>query len=108
MELNPGVLPSSVQVRFPDPHKLHKFKVIVSPTEGIWAEGDIEFDVEIPETYNMKPPTVSLASKINAIYRLNETLRSMTHVMVGIVEVNEKQLALGMNDQLYHIISFSG
>ncbi|XP_003745550.1 NEDD8-conjugating enzyme UBE2F [Galendromus occidentalis] len=57
-ELTPEVLPSTAQVSFPHPDSLHKFHVYIRPTEGYWRGGRFEFEVSVPEDYNMSPPKV--------------------------------------------------
>lgn len=59
MELTPEVLPLSVRVRFPNPNSLHHILVCIKPTEGYWKGGSFDFEVNVPEEYNMVPPKVN-------------------------------------------------
>ncbi|XP_077997273.1 NEDD8-conjugating enzyme UBE2F-like [Glandiceps talaboti] len=57
-------LPASCKVHFDDEHKLHLFKITISPEEGHWKSGKFHFKVEVPEDYNMVPPKVTCETKI--------------------------------------------
>lgn len=52
------------KVTFPDPNCLHEFSVYISPEEGMWKYGTYRFQVNVPEDYNIKPPTVKCKTRI--------------------------------------------
>lgn len=57
-ELTPEVLPPTAEVKFPHPDRLYKFHVYIRPVEGYWRGGRFEFEVSVPDDYNMSPPKV--------------------------------------------------
>ncbi|VDN98072.1 unnamed protein product [Rodentolepis nana] len=57
-------LPSTCKMTYPDPNKIHEFKLEITPNEGIWQHGRFIFDFNIPETYNHAPPVVKCLTKI--------------------------------------------
>ncbi|MCL4123966.1 UNVERIFIED_CONTAM: hypothetical protein GTU68_054129 [Idotea baltica] len=61
MEAN---LPEGVQVKFANPDVLYKFQIIISPTEGYWCSGVFEFEVTVPEEYNIAPPIVKCETRL--------------------------------------------
>ncbi|XP_003745555.1 NEDD8-conjugating enzyme UBE2F [Galendromus occidentalis] len=58
MELNQDILPNTVRVHFPDPNAFHHLMVSVCPSEGLWSGGVFDFEINVPEEYNMAPPKV--------------------------------------------------
>ncbi|XP_078537446.1 NEDD8-conjugating enzyme UBE2F isoform X3 [Lissotriton helveticus] len=57
-------LPGTCKVDFPDANKLHFFHLIVSPDEGYYQSGKFQFEIEVPESYNMVPPKVKCSTRI--------------------------------------------
>ncbi|MGH0149697.1 UNVERIFIED_CONTAM: hypothetical protein FKN15_035881 [Acipenser sinensis] len=46
-------LPNTCKVNFPDVNKLHHFQLDVTPDEGYYQSGKFQFEVDVPEAYNM-------------------------------------------------------
>ncbi|XP_042322887.1 NEDD8-conjugating enzyme UBE2F isoform X3 [Sceloporus undulatus] len=46
-------LPCTCEVKFPDPNKLHYFLLTVNPDEGYYQNGTFQFEIEVPDAYNM-------------------------------------------------------
>nr|KAF6451366.1 putative ubiquitin conjugating enzyme E2 F (putative) [Molossus molossus] len=46
-------LPCTCKVHFPDPNKLHRFQLTVTPDEGYYQGGKFQFETEVPDAYNM-------------------------------------------------------
>ncbi|EMP27007.1 NEDD8-conjugating enzyme UBE2F [Chelonia mydas] len=46
-------LPCTCKVNFPDPNKLHYFQLTVTPDEGYYQGGKFQFEIEVPDAYNM-------------------------------------------------------
>ncbi|XP_019378860.1 PREDICTED: NEDD8-conjugating enzyme UBE2F isoform X1 [Gavialis gangeticus] len=57
-------LPCTCKVNFPDPNKLHYFQLTVIPDEGYYQGGKFQFEIEVPEAYNMVPPKVKCLTRI--------------------------------------------
>nr|XP_033800242.1 NEDD8-conjugating enzyme UBE2F isoform X3 [Geotrypetes seraphini] len=57
-------LPCTCKVNFPDPNKLHYFQLIVNPDEGYYQAGKFQFEIEVPDAYNMVPPKVKCLTRI--------------------------------------------
>ncbi|XP_034416936.1 NEDD8-conjugating enzyme UBE2F isoform X2 [Cyclopterus lumpus] len=57
-------LPSTCKVSFPDEDKLHHFQLAVSPDEGYYHSGRFQFEIDVPEAYNMVPPKVRCLTRI--------------------------------------------
>ncbi|RVE57832.1 hypothetical protein OJAV_G00203200 [Oryzias javanicus] len=57
-------LPSTCKASFPDENKLHHFQLSVSPDEGYYQSGKFQFEVDVPEAYNMVPPKVRCLTRI--------------------------------------------
>ncbi|XP_075036445.1 NEDD8-conjugating enzyme UBE2F isoform X1 [Mixophyes fleayi] len=57
-------LPCTCKVNFPDPNKLHYFQLIVSPDESYYQGGKFQFEIEVPDAYNMVPPKVKCLTRI--------------------------------------------
>lgn len=57
-------LPCTCKVNFPDPNKLHYFQLTVSPDESYYKGGKFQFEIEVPEAYNMVPPKVKCLTRI--------------------------------------------
>jgi len=57
-------IPSFVAVKFDNPDRLYDFRVVISPEEGDWMGGHFRFHVQVPEGYNIEPPTVTCQSKL--------------------------------------------
>ncbi|XP_032690418.1 NEDD8-conjugating enzyme UBE2F-like [Odontomachus brunneus] len=57
-------LPTTCQVSFNDPHRLHEFSLLIVPDEGYWTNGRFYFQIHIPEDYNMAPPKVKCLTKL--------------------------------------------
>ncbi|KAF0026203.1 hypothetical protein F2P81_020940 [Scophthalmus maximus] len=49
---------------FPDEDKLHHFHLAVSPDEGYYQSGRFQFEIDVPEAYNMVPPKVRCLTRI--------------------------------------------
>uniref|UniRef100_A0A3B4ZZS1 E2 NEDD8-conjugating enzyme n=1 Tax=Stegastes partitus TaxID=144197 RepID=A0A3B4ZZS1_9TELE len=49
---------------FPDEDKLHHFQLAVSPDEGYYQSGRFQFEIDVPEAYNMVPPKVRCLTRI--------------------------------------------
>uniref|UniRef100_A0A8D0E6W1 E2 NEDD8-conjugating enzyme n=1 Tax=Salvator merianae TaxID=96440 RepID=A0A8D0E6W1_SALMN len=52
------------EVKFPDPNKLHYFLLTVHPDEGYYQNGTFQFEIEVPDAYNMVPPKVKCLTRI--------------------------------------------
>uniref|UniRef100_A0A8C4XJX0 E2 NEDD8-conjugating enzyme n=1 Tax=Falco tinnunculus TaxID=100819 RepID=A0A8C4XJX0_FALTI len=52
------------KVNFPDPNKLHYFQLTVIPDEGYYQGGKFQFEIEVPDAYNMVPPKVKCLTRI--------------------------------------------
>nr|XP_019945388.1 PREDICTED: NEDD8-conjugating enzyme UBE2F-like [Paralichthys olivaceus]XP_019945389.1 PREDICTED: NEDD8-conjugating enzyme UBE2F-like [Paralichthys olivaceus]XP_019945390.1 PREDICTED: NEDD8-conjugating enzyme UBE2F-like [Paralichthys olivaceus] len=46
-------LPSTCKASFPDEDQLHHFQLAVSPDEGYYQSGRFQFEINVPEAYNM-------------------------------------------------------
>uniref|UniRef100_A0A4W5PUB7 E2 NEDD8-conjugating enzyme n=1 Tax=Hucho hucho TaxID=62062 RepID=A0A4W5PUB7_9TELE len=57
-------LPSTCEASFPDENKLHHFQLAVSPDEGYYQSGKFQFEINVPEAYNMVPPKVKCQTRI--------------------------------------------
>ncbi|XP_054643784.1 NEDD8-conjugating enzyme UBE2F isoform X3 [Dunckerocampus dactyliophorus] len=57
-------LPSTCKANFPDEDKLHHFQLAVSPDEGYYQSGRFQFEIDVPEAYNMVPPKVRCLTRI--------------------------------------------
>nr|XP_061799605.1 NEDD8-conjugating enzyme UBE2F isoform X2 [Nerophis lumbriciformis] len=57
-------LPSTCKANFPDEDKLHHFQLAVSPDEGYYQSGRFQFEINVPEAYNMVPPKVRCLTRI--------------------------------------------
>nr|XP_009684063.1 PREDICTED: NEDD8-conjugating enzyme UBE2F isoform X3 [Struthio camelus australis] len=57
-------LPCTCKVNFPDPNKLHYFQLTVIPDEGYYQAGKFQFEIEVPDAYNMVPPKVKCLTRI--------------------------------------------
>ncbi|XP_075685743.1 NEDD8-conjugating enzyme UBE2F isoform X2 [Rhinoderma darwinii] len=57
-------LPCTCKVNFSDPNKLHYFQLSVSPDESYYQGGKFQFEIEVPEAYNMVPPKVKCLTRI--------------------------------------------
>ncbi|XP_041858251.1 NEDD8-conjugating enzyme UBE2F isoform X2 [Melanotaenia boesemani] len=57
-------LPSTCKASFPDENKLHHFQLAVSPDEGYYQSGRFQFEIDVPEAYNMVPPKVRCMTRI--------------------------------------------
>nr|XP_025042620.1 NEDD8-conjugating enzyme UBE2F isoform X1 [Pelodiscus sinensis] len=55
---------STCKVNFPDPNKLHYFQLTVNPDEGYYQGGKFQFEIEVPDAYNMVPPKVKCLTRI--------------------------------------------
>jgi len=58
MELTSDILPSTVRIVFPNPNSLNQLLVSVRPTDGYWVGGVFDFQIMVPDGYNMVPPKV--------------------------------------------------
>ncbi|XP_039351786.1 NEDD8-conjugating enzyme UBE2F isoform X2 [Mauremys reevesii] len=52
------------KVNFPDSNKLHYFQLTVTPDEGYYQGGKFQFEIEVPDAYNMVPPKVKCLTRI--------------------------------------------
>uniref|UniRef100_A0A8C5F4Q3 E2 NEDD8-conjugating enzyme n=1 Tax=Gadus morhua TaxID=8049 RepID=A0A8C5F4Q3_GADMO len=59
-----GHLPTTCKANFPDEDKLHHFHLAVSPDEGYYQSGRFQFEINVPEAYNMVPPKVKCLTRI--------------------------------------------
>ncbi|MEE6490901.1 hypothetical protein FKM82_016044 [Ascaphus truei] len=57
-------LPCTCKVNFPDPDSLHNFQLIVSPDESYYQGGKFQFEIDVPDAYNMVPPKVKCLTRI--------------------------------------------
>ncbi|KAK8747906.1 hypothetical protein OTU49_016222 [Cherax quadricarinatus] len=57
-------LPEGCVAKFEDPDTLHSFRLVVSPPEGYWSGGVFVFSINVPEEYNIAPPTVRCETKL--------------------------------------------
>ncbi|XP_026121510.1 NEDD8-conjugating enzyme UBE2F-like [Carassius auratus] len=57
-------LPNTCKVTFPDENKLCHFQLAISPDEGYYLGGKFQFEIEVPEAYNMVPPKVKCLTRI--------------------------------------------
>ena len=57
-------LPKNCKVNFPDPHKLHSFKLTISPDEGYWNNGLFVFRITVPEEYNIVVSSLNIYADI--------------------------------------------
>ncbi|CAH2306205.1 NEDD8-conjugating enzyme UBE2F isoform X1 [Pelobates cultripes] len=57
-------LPCTCKLNFPDPNMLHYFQLTVSPDESYYQGGKFQFEVEVPDAYNMVPPKVKCLTRI--------------------------------------------
>lgn len=57
-------LPASCKTDFPVSDHLHHFKLSISPDEGYWQGGTFQFDVHVPQSYNIEPPQVKCETTI--------------------------------------------
>ncbi|XP_073330335.1 NEDD8-conjugating enzyme UBE2F [Pagrus major] len=57
-------LPCTCKANFPDEDKLHHFQLAVSPDEGYYQSGRFQFEIDVPEAYNMVPPKVRCLTRI--------------------------------------------
>ncbi|XP_075009855.1 NEDD8-conjugating enzyme UBE2F isoform X7 [Calonectris borealis] len=59
-----SVRAGTCKVNFPDPNKLHYFQLTVIPDEGYYQGGKFQFEIEVPDAYNMVPPKVKCSTRI--------------------------------------------
>uniref|UniRef100_A0A3B1IFL4 E2 NEDD8-conjugating enzyme n=1 Tax=Astyanax mexicanus TaxID=7994 RepID=A0A3B1IFL4_ASTMX len=52
------------KVTFVDVNKLHHFQLAITPDEGYYQSGKFQFEIEVPEAYNMVPPKVKCLTRI--------------------------------------------
>ncbi|XP_051993182.1 NEDD8-conjugating enzyme UBE2F-like [Xyrauchen texanus] len=57
-------LPNTCKVTFADENKLCHFQLSISPDEGYYLSGKFQFEIEVPEAYNMVPPKVKCLTRI--------------------------------------------
>ncbi|CAN0024216.1 NEDD8-conjugating enzyme UBE2F [Lampetra fluviatilis] len=57
-------LPNTCRTNFPDPNKLHFLQLTITPDEGYYVGGKFEFEVDVPDAYNMVPPKVKCLTRI--------------------------------------------
>lgn len=57
-------LPNTCKVTFLDVNKLHHFQLAITPDEGYYQSGKFQFEIEVPEAYNMVPPKVKCLTRI--------------------------------------------
>jgi len=57
-------MPPGCSVDFPDPHKLHEFRLRVAPPDGMWKGGAFVFTFSVPEDYNDAPPQVKCLTRL--------------------------------------------
>ncbi|XP_041374644.1 NEDD8-conjugating enzyme UBE2F-like [Gigantopelta aegis] len=57
-------LPRTCRTHFDDVNRLSNFLLIITPDEGYWLGGKFKFLIEVPEDYNIEPPSVICQTKI--------------------------------------------
>uniref|UniRef100_T1JHW8 E2 NEDD8-conjugating enzyme n=1 Tax=Strigamia maritima TaxID=126957 RepID=T1JHW8_STRMM len=57
-------LPPTCQMKFDNPHQLHKFKLTIRPDEGHWKGGRFRFNIHVTEEYNLMPPKVKCNTRL--------------------------------------------
>lgn len=57
-------LPKTCKVYFGDYNQLHIFTLTIYPDEGFWSGGKFKFIVNVPEEYNIMPPSVHCETRI--------------------------------------------
>jgi len=57
-------VPNTCEIIFSDPHCLYEFTLTIMPDEGYWSGGRFNFQINIPEEYNMIPPKVKCVTKL--------------------------------------------
>eukprot|EP00118_Oscarella_pearsei_P007159 m.33998 g.33998 ORF g.33998 m.33998 type:complete len:183 (+) comp31931_c0_seq3:74-622(+) len=63
-ELSELELPPTCKITFDDVDDLREFTLFIKPDEGYWKGGRFTFRVNIPEEYNVKPPSVECKTRI--------------------------------------------
>ncbi|XP_047659414.1 NEDD8-conjugating enzyme UBE2F isoform X2 [Tachysurus fulvidraco] len=58
------LIKGTCKVLFPDENKLHHFQLTISPDEGYYQGGKFQFEIDVPEAYNMVPPKVKCLTRI--------------------------------------------
>lgn len=66
-------LPTTCQITFNDPHRLHEFSLLIVPEEGYWTGGKFYFQIYIPDDYNM----AVIISFLTLIFLLNSYYKSI-------------------------------
>jgi ubiquitin-conjugating enzyme E2 F len=54
----------SCKVSFPDANKIHHMQLTIQPEEGMWRRGRFVFNINVPEGYNIEPPSVKCLTKV--------------------------------------------
>ncbi|RXM34156.1 NEDD8-conjugating enzyme UBE2F [Acipenser ruthenus] len=67
-------LPNTCKVNFPDVNKLHHFQLDVTPDEGYYQSGKFQFEVEVPEAYNMADVVWGLNSLFTDLLNFDDPL----------------------------------
>eukprot|EP00731_Ephydatia_muelleri_P020127 Em0012g952a len=57
-------IPPTCTVQYPDPDNLRVFKLFIKPDEGYWKSGCFQFEISVPEEYNIKPPHVHCRTRL--------------------------------------------
>ncbi|XP_059198954.1 NEDD8-conjugating enzyme UBE2F isoform X3 [Centropristis striata] len=67
-------LPSTCKASFPDEDKLHHFQLAVSPDEGYYQSGRFQFEIDVPEAYNMVDVVWGLNSLFTDLLNFDDPL----------------------------------
>ncbi|XP_064925226.1 NEDD8-conjugating enzyme UBE2F isoform X4 [Columba livia] len=67
-------LPCTCKVNFPDPNKLHYFQLTVIPDEGYYQGGKFQFEIEVPDAYNMVDVVWGLNSLFTDLLNFDDPL----------------------------------
>ncbi|XP_064308199.1 NEDD8-conjugating enzyme UBE2F isoform X4 [Phalacrocorax carbo] len=62
------------KVNFPDPNKLHYFQLTVIPDEGYYQGGKFQFEIEVPDAYNMVDVVWGLNSLFTDLLNFDDPL----------------------------------
>uniref|UniRef100_A0A0N5AHW7 E2 NEDD8-conjugating enzyme n=1 Tax=Syphacia muris TaxID=451379 RepID=A0A0N5AHW7_9BILA len=55
---------NTCKAHFPSTSTLHKFELIVTPSEGMYKNGVFRFSIEVPPEYNNVPPIVKCLTRV--------------------------------------------
>ncbi|XP_075009859.1 NEDD8-conjugating enzyme UBE2F isoform X11 [Calonectris borealis] len=69
-----SVRAGTCKVNFPDPNKLHYFQLTVIPDEGYYQGGKFQFEIEVPDAYNMVDVVWGLNSLFTDLLNFDDPL----------------------------------